>query len=89
MSRNIAVHLPPLPECWESCGACGDGELLVSEIPAQAGDRVCRDDPILCLETDKTTLDIPAPYSGTVIALHVDIGDPVQEGTLLMTLQKE
>jgi len=89
MSQTVQILLPPMPECWQTCGACGDGELLVSDIPLAVGDRVWRDEPMLSLETDKTTLDIPAPRSGRVSALHVEIGDPVQVGSLLMTLQPE
>ncbi|WP_275097956.1 lipoyl domain-containing protein [Sedimenticola hydrogenitrophicus] len=89
MSGPVEVRLPALPECWESCGACADGALLVSDILVNPGDRVWRDEPIISLETDKTTLDIPAPCSGRVRALHVEIGDPITEGMPILTLQPD
>jgi pyruvate dehydrogenase E2 component (dihydrolipoamide acetyltransferase) len=89
MSGPVEVRLPALPECWESCGACRDEEVLISEIWVKPGDQVWRDDPIISLETDKTTLDIPAPCSGRVGALHVEIGDPITEGMPILTLQPE
>ncbi|WP_260291818.1 lipoyl domain-containing protein [Sedimenticola hydrogenitrophicus] len=89
MSDPVEVRLPVLPECWESCGACADGALLVSDILVNPGDRVRCDDPIVSLETDKTTLEIPAPRADRVSALHVEPGDEVTAGTLLLTLQAE
>lgn len=86
MNDPVEIRLPPLPECWESCGACADGALLVSDVLVNPGDPIRTDDPIVSLETDKTTLDIPAPRSGRVAALHIDIGDEVTEGSLLLTL---
>lgn len=89
MSDPIEVRLPALPECWESCGACADGALLVSDVLVNPGERIGYDDPIVSLETDKTTLEIPAPRAGRVHALHVEPGDEVAAGTLLLTLQAE
>ncbi|WP_428605069.1 biotin/lipoyl-containing protein [Sedimenticola sp.] len=89
MSGAIEVRLPALPECWDSCGACRDGELLVSDILVNPGDRLRCDEPMISLETDKTNLDIPAPCSGVVSALHLEIGDTVTEGVLILTLQPD
>jgi len=58
-------------------------EILVSE-----GDTVAVDDPLLTLESDKATMDVPAPVAGTVGELLVKIGDKVSQGTKLLTLSQ-
>jgi pyruvate dehydrogenase E2 component (dihydrolipoamide acetyltransferase) len=47
-----------------------------------------RDDPIISLESAKTTLDIPSPHSGQVVQLVAEMGDKAEEGMLLMTLER-
>jgi len=89
VSTPIEVRLPAMPECWDSCGACSAAAVLVSEILVRPGDRIERDDPVIILETDKTTLDIPTPHAGRVAALHIDIGDTVTEDVLILTLQPD
>jgi dihydrolipoamide dehydrogenase len=56
-------------------------EILVSE-----GDEVSAEDPLVTLESDKATMDVPAPFEGTVEKLEVSIGDRVSQGSLLMTV---
>lgn len=87
MSKIIDVHLPKFPECWESCGNCGSGEVSIDDICVVPGDRVERDDTILVLETGKVALDIPAPASGTVVALFVGPGDRITEHQIVMQLE--
>ncbi len=89
MSRLIEIRLPAMPDCWNSCGACSDEAVRVSDILVKPGDQIARDDPVITLETDKTTLDIPAPRSGRVDSLHIDIGDTVIKGALILTLQPD
>lgn len=57
-------------------------EILVSE-----GDRVSAEDPLLTLESDKATMDIPAPAAGTVTRIAVGLEDRVSEGSLLLELE--
>jgi pyruvate dehydrogenase E2 component (dihydrolipoamide acetyltransferase) len=65
----------------------GDFEdVPVIEILVSPGDQVAVDDPLLTLESDKATMDVPAPAAGTVGELHVKVGDRVSQGTLLLTL---
>ena len=80
------VCLPGLPDCWETCGNCSDGELTVVELLVAPGDRVTVDTPVLVLETDKTTLDIAADRAGFVVDLAVAVGDRVVEGQLLLRI---
>lgn len=87
MSKIIEVRLPKYPECWESCGNCGSGAVVVDDVLVLPGDHVERDDTLIVLETGKVALDIPAPDSGTVVELFVAAGDKVVERQLIMTLQ--
>jgi pyruvate dehydrogenase E2 component (dihydrolipoamide acetyltransferase) len=61
-------------------------DVPVIEILVAPGDVVAVDDPLLTLESDKATMDVPAPYAGTVRELQVAVGDRVSQGTLLLTL---
>jgi len=85
--RANFVRMPKYPECWESCGSCASGDVFILELLVKIGDQIDRDDNILTLETGKVALDIPSPYAGKVIAIHVTEGDTVDEGALLVTLE--
>jgi len=66
----------------------GDFEdIPIIEVHISPGDRVAVDDPLLTLESDKATMDVPAPFAGTIGDLHVKVGDKVSEGTLLLTIE--
>jgi pyruvate dehydrogenase E2 component (dihydrolipoamide acetyltransferase) len=62
-------------------------EVPVIEILVSPGDEVAIDDPLVTLESDKATMDVPAPFAGVVRELAVGIGDKVSQGTLLVRLQ--
>ena len=79
--------MPKYPECWSSCGSCASGNVFILELLVKIGDTVERDDNILTLETGKVALDIPTPYAGCVIEIHVTEGDTVDEGVPLITLE--
>ena len=79
--------MPKYPECWSSCGSCASGDVFILELLLNIGDRMERDDNILTLETGKVALDIPSPYAGRVLEIHVTEGDTVDEGALLITLE--
>jgi pyruvate dehydrogenase E2 component (dihydrolipoamide acetyltransferase) len=57
-------------------------EILVSE-----GDTVAAEDPLVTLESDKATMDVPAPFAGTVKAITVKIGDRVSQGSALLEIE--
>ena len=59
----------------------------VIEILVAPGDSVAAEDPLMTLESDKATMEVPAPMSGVVRELKVKIGDKVSEGVLVMTLE--
>jgi pyruvate dehydrogenase E2 component (dihydrolipoamide acetyltransferase) len=62
-------------------------EVPVIEILVSVGDSVAVEDPLVTLESDKATMDVPAPFAGTVKAIAVKIGDRVTQGTELMTIE--
>ena len=62
-------------------------EVPVIEILVSPGDEVAVDDPLLTLESDKATMDVPAPFAGVVKKLEVKVGDKVAQGTLLLRLE--
>jgi pyruvate dehydrogenase E2 component (dihydrolipoamide acetyltransferase) len=68
----------------------GDFEdVPIIEILVSAGDHVAADDPLVTLESDKATMDVPAPFAGVVGDVQVKIGDRVSQGTRLLTIEPE
>jgi pyruvate dehydrogenase E2 component (dihydrolipoamide acetyltransferase) len=61
-------------------------DIPIIEILVKVGDRVAKDTPLVVLESDKATLDVPSPEDGTVKELKVAIGGRVSRGSLLLTL---
>ena len=61
-------------------------EIPVIEIHVAEGDTVAVDDPLITLESDKATMDVPSPVAGTVTGLSVALGDNVSAGTLIITV---
>jgi pyruvate dehydrogenase E2 component (dihydrolipoamide acetyltransferase) len=61
-------------------------DVPIIEILVSPGDTVGVDDPLLTLESDKATMDVPAPFAGTVGELQVKVGDKVSQGTPLLKL---
>ncbi len=61
----------------------------IIEVLVKVGDTVNENDSIITLETDKATMEIPAPFAGKVTALSVKVGDKVAKGDLILTLESE
>ncbi len=61
-------------------------DVPVIEIFVKAGDEVKAEDPLLALESDKATMDVPAPLSGRVQEIRLKVGDKVSEGAVILTL---
>ena len=61
-------------------------DVPIIEVHVVPGDKVNAEDPLLTLESDKATLDVPAPSAGTVGEVLVKVGDEVSEGTLILML---
>ncbi len=77
MSNVIEVKVPDI----------GDfKEIPIIEILVKPGDSVNAEDPLIALESDKATMEVPAPKSGVVKEIKVKVGDKVSEGTLVLML---
>jgi pyruvate dehydrogenase E2 component (dihydrolipoamide acetyltransferase) len=62
-------------------------DVPVIEVHVQEGQPINAEDPIITLESDKATMDVPSPAAGTIETLLVKIGDKVSEGTLVLRLR--
>jgi pyruvate dehydrogenase E2 component (dihydrolipoamide acetyltransferase) len=62
-------------------------DVPVIELLVKPGDVVKKDDSLVTLESDKATMEVPAPQSGTVKELRVRIGDKVSEGSAILVLE--
>lgn len=67
----------------------GSGEGEVIELFVKVGDRIEADQSILTLESDKASMEIPAPKAGVVKSLKVKLGDRLKEGDDLLELESE
>ena len=62
-------------------------DVPVIEILVSVGDTVAAEDPLVTLESDKATMDVPAPFGGTVKEILVSVDDTVSEGSELMVIE--
>jgi pyruvate dehydrogenase E2 component (dihydrolipoamide acetyltransferase) len=61
----------------------------VVEVHVAVGDAVAENDPLVTLETDKATMDVPAPFAGVVAEVLLKVGDRASEGTAVVALQAD
>ena len=59
----------------------------VIEILVKAGDTIAKDDSLITVESDKASMDIPAPFAGVVREVKTKVGDKIAQGHLLLTLE--
>jgi pyruvate dehydrogenase E2 component (dihydrolipoamide acetyltransferase) len=62
-------------------------DVPVIEILVSVGDSVAVEDPLVTLESDKATMDVPAPLAGVVREIGVSVGDRVSQGSVLMSIE--
>jgi pyruvate dehydrogenase E2 component (dihydrolipoamide acetyltransferase) len=62
------------------------GGVPVIEVHVSVGDQVNAEDPLVTLESDKATMDVPAPAAGSVAEVLVKVGDEVSEGSPILLL---
>ena len=68
----------------------GDFENVeIIEILTKSGDVVKKNDPIVTLESDKSSVEVPSPFSGKISSLKVKIGDKVSQGTVLALIEAD
>lgn len=65
----------------------GGESVLVIEVSVKVGDNVDADEAIIVVETEKASMDIPAPVSGTIESISIKAGDKISEGTVICTLK--
>ncbi len=78
MARVQEVKVPDI-------GDFKDVEIV--EVIAKAGDEVQEEDPLITLESDKASMEVPAPFAGKVAEIKVKAGDRVSEGDLILLME--
>ena len=80
MTEPLTISVPDI----------GDfNDIPVIEVLVSPGDRVDVETPLVTLESDKATMDVPSPRAGTVESVLVSVGDTVSEGAPLVTIASE
>jgi len=80
MSSQIEVKVPDI----------GDfKDVPVIEVLVKPGDSIKKEDSLITLESDKATMEVPAPESGVVKELRVKLGDKVSEGAVILLLETD
>ena len=59
----------------------------VIEVLVKAGDVIAKDDSLLTVESDKASMDIPAPFGGTIKEVKTKVGDKIAQGHLILMLE--
>jgi pyruvate dehydrogenase E2 component (dihydrolipoamide acetyltransferase) len=67
----------------------GGSAVPVIEIMVKVGDRVEKDQSLVTLESDKATMEVPAPFAGVIKELKVKVGDEVDEGHVIALVEAE
>ena len=80
MSKIIAVNVPDIGNFKD---------IPVIEILVKVGERVTAEQSLITLETDKATMDVPAPAAGVVKELKLKVGDSVSEGSVILMLETQ
>lgn len=76
--REETVNVPDVGEA---------SDITVTEILVKAGDQIEKDDSLVVLESDKASMEIPAPFAGEVLEVIVKDGDEVNEGDALVRMK--
>ena len=64
-------------------------DVPVIGILVNVGDTIAVEDPLIELESDKATMEVPSPVAGRIAAISVNVGDRVSEGALILTVEAE
>jgi len=63
-------------------------DVEVIEIICKIGDKVVAEDPLISVESDKATMEIPSPTAGVVRKIRIKVGDKISEGSLILEMEK-
>ncbi len=80
MPQTVEVKVPDIGDFTD---------VPVIEVLVKSGDSVKAEDSLVTLESDKATMDVPAPSAGIVREVKVKLGDKVSEGNIILTLESE
>ncbi|WP_241579166.1 pyruvate dehydrogenase complex dihydrolipoyllysine-residue acetyltransferase [Rosenbergiella nectarea] len=78
-SANQVVNVPDI----------GGDEVEVTEILVKVGDKVSLEQSLITVEGDKASMEVPAPFAGTVTEIHVAVGDKVSTGSAIMVFSSD
>jgi pyruvate dehydrogenase E2 component (dihydrolipoamide acetyltransferase) len=78
--QSVEVKVPDIGEFTD---------VDVIELLVKPGDTVGVDDPLIAIESEKATMEVPAPQAGVVKELKVKLGDKVSEGSIILVLEAE
>ncbi len=67
----------------------GDDEVEVTEVMVKVGDKVAAEQSLITVEGDKASMEVPAPFAGTVKEIKIATGDKVSTGSLIMVFEVE
>ena len=67
----------------------GFDDVPVIEVLVSAGDKVAKDQGLVTLESDKATMEVPAPFAGVVKEVKVKVGDTLSEGGVVAIIEAE
>ena len=77
MTQTIDIKVPDI----------GDfKDVPVIEVLVASNDAIEKETPLITLETDKASIEVPSPHAGVVQAIHVKVGDKVSAGSTILTL---
>jgi len=65
----------------------GFTDVPVIDVLVSAGEQIAKDTPLVTLESEKATMDVPAPMAGTVRDIKVKVGDKVSQGSLIVSVE--
>lgn len=78
MTRTMDIKVPDI----------GDfSDVSVIEVLVSPGDAVEKETPLITLETDKATMEVPSPQTGLIKSVKIKVGDKVSKGALILTLE--
>jgi dihydrolipoamide dehydrogenase len=80
MANIIEVKVPDI-------GDFRDVDII--EVAVKPGDSIGVEEPLITLESDKATMDVPSPYAGTVKEVKVSVGNKVSEGTPIVSVETQ
>lgn len=78
-SGSKEVHVPDI----------GGDEVEVTEVMVKVGDKIAAEQSLITVEGDKASMEVPAPFAGTVKEIKISTGDKVSTGSLIMVFEVE